>query len=280
MTRVRKIWIGVGVGVAAVGPALGAAAFSPPLVRNDKHVIAAQHAPKDHSRSPNGAVGGETYLRDGGISDTRTRFSRDMILLHGHALIADEAVKAGDWSTALAHLTTSSEELRSKVEPYMRGQGVASFAAVVAALTKAIEAKDRRKYVDARRAYDAHAERASLAIKKFQTPFLRFQVRAIVEALKVASGAYDAAVKGRSVSDAAEYRDSRGFLLAAERALLAIEPDLAKAEPLHLRDIKKHLIELKTAWPTYTPPKVIIMNADGVALLVSKIEDDAAVYWQ
>ncbi len=278
MIVARKIWIGVGV--AAVGPALGAAAKMPATLPNPDVAVLAQLVGKDHSQAKNGAVGGETYLRDGGVSDTRTRFSRDVILLHGHALIADEAIEAGDWSTALAHLTTSSEELRTKIEPYMRGQGVASFEPIVAALTKAIATRDKRGYLAARRTYDEHAKRASLAIKKFQTPYLRFQMRAVVEALKAASGAYDASVAGQVVSDASEYRDSRGFLLAAEFALQAIEPDLFKTEPLHLRDIKKALAELKTAWPAYTPPKAIVMNAEGVALLVSQIESDAVIYWQ
>ncbi len=280
MSTLRKIWVGIGVAVVTpgVGPSLNAAILpvgAPKVQQPPLHRIG-----KDHPPGQAGAVGGETYLRDGSISDTRTRFSRDMILLQGHALIADEAVADAAWSTALAHLTASTEDIRSKLEPYMKGQGVAPFSAVIARLTKAIDAKDQGAYAAARRAFDDHANRAALAIKKFQEPYIHFQLRAVVEALKAASSAYDAAISEQNVTDISEYRDSRGFVLAAERALVAVSAELTKINEPRARAIKTLVVELKAAWPSFAPPTVIVMNAEDVALLVARIEVEAMPYWQ
>ncbi len=275
MARTPKLWIGIGLTVAL--PAFAQRPTVPPQPAAGRLV---HLAGKDNVPGTTGVVGGETYLRDGGISDTRTRFSRDMLLLLGHLEIASEAVESGAWDAAKTHVTTSSEDIRTKLEPYMRGQGVPTFEKLVAALVKAIHAKNRREFTVARQAFTDHAARGSLAVKKFQTPYLRFQARAIVETLKAASSAYDSAVTGQAVSDAAEYHDSRGFLLAARRALAQVELEMSQAHPDHVRDIKRRLAELATAWRAFTPPTAITMNAEVVALLVSQIEDDAAVFWQ
>jgi hypothetical protein len=274
----RKIWINVGV--AIVAPAAAAAPMSISHVEQGRNRILLQRIGKDHPMGQTRVVGGETYLRDGGISDTRTRFSRDMLLLQGHGLIADEAVASGDWTTALMHLTTSTEDLRKKLEPYMKGQGIASFSRIVADLTTAVGSKDMTAYLAARRAFQDHEKRASLAIRKFQDPYVKFQMRAAVETLKAASSAYDAAVSEQHISDPSEYRDSRGFILAAERAIHALHGELAKVDVNRLQEIDAALTELRTAWPTPSIPTTIALSVDGVAVLVSRIEELAEVFWQ
>ena len=280
MRVTRKIWIGIGAATIAHAGSDRVAA-QPPLS------AASQAAPdallhrvgKDHPPGQAGATGGETYLRDGGASDTRTRFSRDLMLVQGHALIADELAAVGQWPAARAHLTTSTEELRAYLEPYMRGQGLAPFTAIVEKLSAAAARSDRPSYAAARRDLDGHMAAADTAIRKFQLPQHRFQLRAAIEVLKAASSAYDASVGDGRIADPVEYRDGRGYLLAAEKAIVAIEADLAKTDAAQVRQIKLTLGELKRAWPATVAPSAIVMSVEGVALLVAKIEALSAIDW-
>ena len=82
------------------------------------------------------------------------------------------------------------------------------------------------------------------------------------------------------MTDAAEYRDGRGFVRAADQAIFLLGAEMLKADEPRARKIREMLTELKTAWPSFAPPAAIVMNAEGVALLVSRIEDEAAVFWQ
>jgi hypothetical protein len=279
MTKSRRIWIGIGAAtltqVAAERLcALPAAKLAPPIPAHALlHTIG-----KDHSPCQAGSTGGETYLRDGGPSDTRTRFARDLILLRGHALIADELVAVGDWSAALAHVKTSTEELRAYLETYMRGQGVAPFSAAVDKLTAAIDQKDAKAYAAARNTYDMHADLAAHAVRKFQTPYHRFAVRAAVEALKAASSAYAASLSDGKINDTAEYQDARGFGLAASAALELLNTDLLKIDPDRTRQIQAACSQLNAAWPTTAAPAAIILSPEDVAALISRIEDLALVF--
>jgi hypothetical protein len=279
MTKSRRIWIGIGAAtltqVAAERLcALPAAKLAPPIPAHALlHTIGKEHQPGQA-----GSTGGETYLRDGGPSDTRTRFTRDLILLHGHALIADELVAIGDWSGALAHVTTSTEELRAYLETYMRGQGVAPFSGAVENLTAAIARQDAKAYAAARNAYETHADLAARAMRKFQTPYHRFAVRAAVEALKAASSAYAASLSDGKIADRAEYQDARGFGLVACAAIKGLNTDLSKIDADHTRQIQAACTGLNAAWPTTAVPAGVGLSPEDVAGLIAKIEDLALVF--
>ena len=201
-----------------------------------------------------------------------------MILLHGYALAADASVAAGDWAAATAHGVASTEELRVKLEPYMKGQGVRPFAPEIATLTTAIESKDAVLYTRARVDLDAHMARAGAAIKKFQVPYHRFILRAAIEALKAASSAYDAAVSDGRITDAAEYRDSRGFARAAEQAIVSIRAELERVDAVAAQRIDQQMAALDATWPAGVAAPDRVMSAADVAALVSDIEATARTF--
>src|SRR5690606_4489506 len=111
-----KLWVGIGVatiagaasmsaetgaqvpGHEADGKAHGAHAASPP---SQNAAGAAQTAADD----------GEAYLTDGGPTDTRIRFYRDLELMRGHLLVGGELLDLGLWDEALPHFLHPVEEL-------------------------------------------------------------------------------------------------------------------------------------------------------------------------
>jgi hypothetical protein len=279
MSASRKIWIGIGAAALTQVSAEDVLALPRVVLASASTPHALLHTiGKDHPAGQASTTGGETYLRDGGPSDTRTRFARDLILLSGHALIADELVAIGDWPAALAHVTTSTEELRAYLEAYMRGQGVAPFAASVVRLTTAITQKDAKAYAAARKAFDAHIVLAARAIRKLQVPYHRFAIRAAVEALKAASSAYAASISDGNISDTAEYLDARGFGRAALAAIELLKSDLSKINADHARQIQAVCMQLAAAWPTPPAPTANALSPEEVAALISRIEDLALVF--
>ena len=124
MKRSRKMWTGIGVVTLsqAISPAMQGAHPVPESSGAAPYTHRTAGPPRADAAGEAGKPSGETYLRDGGPSDTRVRLSRDLILLHGYALAADASVAVGDWAAATSHILTSTEELRAKLEPYMKGQ--------------------------------------------------------------------------------------------------------------------------------------------------------------
>lgn len=280
MKRSRKMW--TGIGVVTLSQAISSATQGAHPVPESSGAAPYTHRtagpPRADAAGEAGKPSGETYLRDGGPSDTRVRLSRDLILLHGYALAADASVTVGDWAAATAHILASTEELRTKLEPYMKGQGVRPFAPEMARLTTAIERKDAALYAQARVDLDAHMARAGAAIKKFQVPYHRFILRAAIEALKAASSAYDAAVSDGRIADAVEYRDSRGFARAAGQAIVSIRGDLDRVDAAAALRIDQQLAALGATWPAGVAVPVRVMSAADVAALVSDIEVTARAF--
>lgn len=277
---IRKIWLGVGSATLASAPVTHAAGVVPPYPRTEQ--AAAPHVVlvgKDHPPGTAGAQGGETYLRDGGPSDTRVRVLRDLLLIEGHFRIVDELVAAGRFDEAVKRMGEMTLEAREKVEPYMKGQGVKPFTPLVAETQTALSKSNLQAFKAGRKKLDERIVQARAAFKKFQTPHYRFALRGIVETLKAAASSYDASVQGGLIVSASEYQDGRGYVLAAELALSRIETGLTAIDAGALREIKTALIELKRAWPSLAPPTSITMSADGPTVLAARIEELAEPFW-
>jgi hypothetical protein len=248
----RRTWIGVGVGV------LGEAA----LTR-----LRAQPA----TTAP-AATGGEPYRRDGGPSDTRVRLTRDLLLMEGHAVVFDALIAAKDWAAARQRVDDATLELRERLEPYMKGQGIKPFAPIVATALAAIDARDPTAARAANSALQSRIAEADRAFSKFRRPDHAFVVRALVEALKVAGKSYDAAVDNGVIAQAADYRDGRGIFVAVERRRAALNADLSRADAAAAARLAASIEPLRRAWPSAAPPATPPLLPADVLAFVEAVE--------
>ena len=257
----RRIWAGIGAAtlVSAVSglPAVG-----------DQPTKSAKSEP---ATAAGPGRGGETYLSDGGPSDTRVRYIRDLTLFVGQVIIAQELVTAGQWDDALSHLIEQTSDVRDAMLPYLQRHGLAPFAADLAALADAIEARDADAFKRARVTLDTNLQAAAALVKRFSTPHYRFALRALVETAKAASSAYEAALDGEAVTNIAEYREGRGYVAAARLQLAEIQPELATVDETKTQMIATEFEALSTAWPSLKPPKPASQSASDVAEHVARL---------
>src|SRR5215475_11032764 len=93
-----------------------------------------------------------------------------------------------------------------------------------------------------------------------------------VEALKTATGEYQAAIVDGKIAKPVEYQDARGFILQAERMIESVAPDLQKKDAKALADVQAGLAQLKKAFPASMPPKTPVKDPGAVLADVSRIE--------
>ncbi len=257
----RRIWTGIGAAtLVSAASALPAVGDSPKTSGKGEPASAA---------SP--GRGGETYLSDGGPSDTRVRYIRDLTLFVGQVIIAHELVTSGQWDDALSHLIEQTADVRDAMLPYLQRHGLTPFAADLAALADAIEARDADAFGRARVILDTKLQAASALVKRFSTPHHRFALRGLVETAKAASSAYEAALDADSVSNFAEYREGRGYVAAARLQLAEIHSELAAVDQTKARMIAAEFEALASAWPTLKPPKTVAHTATDVAEHVARL---------
>ena len=264
----RRIWAGIGAAT------LVSAVSGLPTV-GDQPKKSAKSEPTTASGP---GRGGETYLSDGGPSDTRVRYIRDLTLFVGQVMIAQELVTADQWDDALSHLIEQTADVRDAMQPYLQRHGLAPFAADLAALADAIEARDADAFRRARVILDVNLNAASALVKRFSTPHYRFALRALIETAKAASSAYEAALDGDAVQNVAEYREGRGYMAAARLQLAEIQSELANVDDTKARMIAAEFEALANAWPTLKPPKSVAHTTTDVAEHVARLVALAASY--
>jgi hypothetical protein len=270
----RKLWVGIGAATLAGTPVAGAAM--------------AQDAHKGHKETPAPAAatkpaatpaeGGESYLTDGGPSDTRIRFYRDIALMRGHILVGGQLIELGLWDEALPHFLHPTEELYGAMEKYIKLHAIRPFNRELQALAQAVKAKRKGAYEQALKVVDQRLEGALQVARRFMNPLRGFTARSAAEALKVALGEYEQSIEGGRFAKPVEYQDSRGFVWEAERMIEAAAPELARVDAAALARIRGSLAKLKAAWPAPMPPEAPILQPGEMSALISDIELHASRY--
>src|SRR5215813_732096 len=160
----RKLWVGIGVatmtGAASMTPDSGAlgqdhkAHGAPPPVQKD-------------GANPGSGEGGEAYLTDGGPTDTRIRFYRDIELTRGHLLVGQQLIDLDLWDEALPHFLHPVEELYGVMEKYIKLHNMQPFGRELQALAQTVKAKRKGAYAQALKPVEKRLEAALGAAKTF-----------------------------------------------------------------------------------------------------------------
>jgi hypothetical protein len=288
MKTKSKIWLGVGVfvvagaGAGAVdplgmqtaaglnAPAEAKSAAAVPGMSTDRFIIAqhAEHAPKV------GEAGGEEGGEKGVANlPPELAFAARIALLRGHLLIGDELVKQQQWNAALPHFLHPGEEIYGDIKGQLADYKVPPFEAALKTLAAAVKAKKAgNEYTKALKAVNDALVAADDGMKAKQSNWPGFVVEAAVEALKAATGEYEASIVDGRIAKPVEYQDARGFILQAERMIESVAPDLQKKDPAALRDVRAGLAELRKAFPSPMPPRAPVKDHGAVLADVSRIE--------
>ena len=263
----RKLWVGIGAATLAGAPVAGGA------VAQDAHKShTAGQPPAPGTPRPRPAEGGEAYLTDGGPTDPRIRFYRDIALMRGHILVGGQLIELGLWDEALPHFLHPTEELYGGLEKYIQLHSMRPFRRELQALAQAVKAKRKGAYDQALGVVDQRLQAALGVAKRFMNPLRGFTARSAAETLKVALGEYEQSIENGRFAKPVEYQDSRGFVWEAERMIEAAAPELARVDAAALARIRGALAKLKAAWPAPMPPDAPILQPGEMSALISDIE--------
>jgi hypothetical protein len=268
----RKLWVGIGAATLAGGPVGG------PLAQDAHKTHAQGQPPAPGAPAATPAEGGEAYLTDGGPTDPRIRFYRDIALMRGHILVGGQLIELGLWDEALPHFLHPTEELYGGMEKYIQLHAMRPFRRELQALAQAVKAKRKGAYDQALGVVDQRLQAALDVAKRFMNPLRGFTARSAAETLKAALSEYGQSIENGRFVKPVEYQDSRGFMWEAERMIEAAAPELARADAASLTRIRAALAKLKAAWPAPMPPDAPILQPGEMSALVSDIELHASRY--
>ena len=118
--------------------------------------------------------------------------------MRGHLLVGDELVKQQQWNAALPHFLHPTEELYGDIQGELAGYNVPPFDAALKALAEVVKArKGGADYAKALKRVNDALGAADVGMKARQSNWPGFVVEAAVEALKTASGEYQAGDRRR-----------------------------------------------------------------------------------
>ncbi|MDX2204005.1 MAG: hypothetical protein NW223_14730 [Hyphomicrobiaceae bacterium] len=269
----RKIWIGIGAAtIAAVGGAGGAQSQHAHGGGTSARPEAAAPSPAAPKAAATAAEGGEAYLTDGGPTDTRIRFYRDVELVRGHLAVGRELVALGLWDEALPHFLHPTEELYDGLEKYIKLHSLQPFKRELLALAQAVKARKEGATQQAAKVLEPKLEAAIAAVKRFMNPPAGFMMRTAAELLKVAQSEYATAIENGRFVKPVEYQDGRGFMQQAEKLLAQAGPLVKAKDPGALARIELKFAEVRKAWPAPLPPDAPPIDPGALSALVSDIE--------
>ena len=197
-------------------------------------------------------------------------FAARIALLRGHLLVGDELVKQQQWNAALPHFLHPAEEIYGDIKDQLADYKVPPFDARAQDAVRRVKAKKGgNDYAKALKAVNDALAAADAGMKAKQTNWPGFVVEAAVEALKAATGEYQAAVVGDRIAKPVEYQDARGFILQADRMIESVAPDLQQKDPAALGHVRAGLVELKKVFPSPMPPRTPVKDHGGVLAEVS-----------
>jgi hypothetical protein len=217
--------------------------------------------------------GGEAYLTDGGPTDTRIRFFRDIELTRGHLLVGQQLIDLDLWDEALPHFLHPVEELYGTMEKYIKLHNMQPFGRELRALAQTVKAKRKGAYAQALKPVEQRLEAALGVARTFMRPEQKFAIQSAIEVLRTAQSEYETSMEKGVFVKPVEYQDSRGFVWRAERVIEAAAP--AAPHPIgpeQLAKVRAAFAKLKTAWPAPLPPPKPVLDVSQVSALISQIE--------
>lgn len=269
----RKLWIGIGaVTMATVGGAGQTSAQHAHGDANAKRPAAEAPSPAAPKAAATAAEGGESYLTDGGPTDTRIRFYRDVELVRGHLAVGRELVALGMWDEALPHFLHPTEELYDGLEKYIKLHTLQPFKRELLALAQAVKAKKEGAYQQALKVLEPRLEAALAAVKKFMNPPAGYLMKTAAELLKVAQSEYATSIENGRFVKPVEFQDGRGFMQRAEKLFAQAGPLVKAKDPEALSRVMQKFAEAKKAWPSPLPPDAPVIEPGILSALVSDIE--------
>lgn len=139
-------------------------------------------------------------------------------LVRGHLIAFIELYQGGENAMALTHVKHPESELYASLAPAFAARNKPGFADQLTALAEAAERGDdvNEAYSAVVEAINAHTPNAGVAV----------QLLAISEIVKTAGDEFDIAVEDDgSISNAHEYQDAYGFLIASRDILSGLKTD-------------------------------------------------------
>lgn len=219
--------------------------------------------------SGEGGEGGEA----GATSNPDADYMTTLALMKGHLMVAEELIAAGSYEEAEPHIGHPVEELYGGVESELAERNVTPFKDQLNELldlTKSAPESPQVKteFDESMAAIDGAI--AALPADQRQSP--DFVLEVISHVLKTAAEEYEAAVVDGKIVEAVEYQDSRGFVVYADQLYQTIAQEMEQTRAEDHAAIAKSLQELKTVWPTVTPPETPVKPPADVHILVLQVE--------
>jgi hypothetical protein len=200
------------------------------------------------------------------------RFYRDIQRIRGHLLVGDELVKEGRWKEALAHFQHPEKEIYGKIRGALKTYDVPPFATALQALAKAVNAKKQDAYGKAFAAVDQRLAAADTKLRAEESNWPYFAVETAIETLRSAADEYEESIGGGRIRNVTEYQDAHGFVMQAERLVNSVADELTKKDAEAAGAIRAAFTDLKTAFPSATPPQKPVKELPQVLSEISRIE--------
>jgi hypothetical protein len=236
-------------------------------------IVLAQHA--RHGGEAGEGEGGEGEGGERGSSKLPPdlAFGLRIAQLRGHLVVGDQLVKAGQWKEALPHFLHPTEEIYGSIRRRLKTYGVPPFQAALKVLADTVKRrKEGADYDKAMAAVQDALAKADSGLKTKEANWPAFTVDLTLELLKSAAGEYEeAVVKGR-IAKPVEYQDARGFVWQAETLLNGVADQLGKKNADALKRMQEHVVELKTVFPSPTPPKQPVKDHADVLAMIAQVE--------
>ncbi len=283
MTRHRtfKVWIGVGAAALLGSTAAGIAA---PTSATGTEVAGEAAAARSFAPAlPGGTAampmriaasgeGGEAGSSEASGLDPRVQFLRDMGLIAGQVMMADELAAASRWEDAAVQLRHAAEAIYPRVARAIKRHELRRLDTPLKALAKAADDKDKEAYAAARTTLEARITAADAAVQRNAKPWTRFVMQGVMEILRNAATEYEESIDQGRIANVEEYQTGRGFILSAAKLVADAAADLEKVDPKGTAAVRAGLQELLKAWPGSLPPAVLVKDHSAVLADISRIE--------
>ncbi|MFL5052410.1 MAG: hypothetical protein ACJ8D4_20060, partial [Xanthobacteraceae bacterium] len=124
---------------------------------------------------------------------------RDLHLIRGHLLAADELIRESRWPAALSHCR-HAEVMHSGMGKDLNAYGLASLAATLKAIVRAVRARNKSDYETALAKLQQSLDGADGNVRMQESNWPAFVVETVLELLRNAAAEYDQAIEnGRIV---------------------------------------------------------------------------------
>ena len=139
-------------------------------------------------------------MTDGGPTDTRIRFYRDIELMRGHLLVGRQLIEQDRWEEALPHFLHPTEELYGGMERHLALHNIHPFRHELQALAQTVKAKRKGAYELAQSVVDRRLRNAVGVVQEFMHPLHSFTARSAMEVLEAARAEYETSLQGGGAS--------------------------------------------------------------------------------